>query len=177
MIRLVHIQSILLLAGAGLWVMAEGLGMFSGGIVGYKAVIGSIAFVCIAAGLTVLWRDPVANALSRFGASLSVAGTGLMAAEFYMSLDSGARRGSDLTGDSLFLVAMALVVLGTALIGLWILRARPYPPNVGALLLTFVAISLAGALFAFPPAVQSISDIGVAVVLAEVAVLAMGRGG
>jgi uncharacterized membrane protein YidH (DUF202 family) len=175
MAGLMRLQSALLLAGSGLWVLVEGYGLFSGGMGGIITRAGSIAFVMIALGLTVLWGDRDADAISRTGIALGVPGMAILALELHLAVDTDARYSSDFSGQPLYLTGLGLAACGALLVAVWIVRKRPYGLNVAVVLGLSVGLAVAATILALPPVVQAGADIAIAVVLAEIAVQAMGR--
>lgn len=165
---------IVLMAGCGIWVINEALEIFSSGLADIIGTTGSFANALLCVGMWVFWRG--ANLLGRAGVLLCSAGMALLTYRTAAMAFSGLRSDAEVVASPIFLLGAVAIALGVILIGSWIMRGRSaFPRWIGGAMVACTLLSLVMAFLHISPLIQSGLNIVLAVILAEAAVLALGR--
>lgn len=168
---------IILLAGSGVWVVNEAIEIFSSGMSDIIGITGALSNGLLCVGICVFWGDRASDLLGRIGVVLAASGLAILTWRSASLALQGLRSDMAPTISPIFLVGALGIAAGVILIGVWVIRSRAFPAWIGAAMIFCTLLSLALGLLHVSLLIQSGANIVLAVILAETAVLAMGRRG
>lgn len=152
-------QAMLLMAGALLWIVSEGMELASGGFNDANSTVLAIAFALIGLGLGTLWRVEGQNIIGRIGLALVALGMGLFALVAFQTIGSGLTNDAGQSDTSLFLAAGTAVSLGALALSYWLVTKGPFPKIIGVILLLATIFTLGVAFVPTLTALQPLSNL------------------
>lgn len=151
-----RVQAILLMVGALLWIVSEGMELASGGFNDANSTVSAVAFALIGLGLGTLWRVEGQNIIGRAGVALVALGMGLFALVAVQTIGSGLTNDAGQSGEPLFLTAGTAVSLGALALSYWLVTSGPFPKIIGVILLLATVFTLG---VAFVPALVGLQPL------------------
>lgn len=159
------IQAKLLVMGAMLWIVSEGMELASGGFNDANSTVSTIAFLLIGLGLGTLWRADGQNIVGRIGVALVALGMGLFALVAFQTIGSGLINDSAQSGEPLFLAAGSAVAIGALALSYWLVTVGPFPKIIGVIMFLATLFTLGVAFAPDLVGLQPVSNVVLALIL------------
>lgn len=154
-----------LIFGTIAWLAGEALRLMAGGFNDANSVVITSAFVLIALGIWTMWRANGQTRTGRVGVAMISIGMILFALLQYQTIGSEILNDAEQVKNPLFLAGGAVVSIGVAATGFWIITISHMPKWIGISLLIGTLISLGVAFIPGLVDMQIVSNIVLAISL------------